>query len=71
VQAEAVVRVNREVFRRVAGREVLAAPMFPVRFGEIGLDAEPSVPRRRLWLWVVLAAAAVAAVAGAIVFLQL
>jgi hypothetical protein len=71
VQAEAVVRVNREVFRRVAGREVLDAPTFPVRFGELGLVAEPPAPRRRLWLWVVLAAAAVAAVAGAIVLLQL
>jgi predicted Zn-dependent protease len=71
VRDEAVLRVNREVFRRAAGREVLAAPMTPLSFRDLGLEPEPSVPRRRLWLWVVLAAAAVAAIAGAVVFLQL
>ena len=71
VRDEAVLRVNREVFRRAAGREVLAASMTPLSFRDLGLEPELSVPRRRLWLWVVLAAAAVAAIAGAVVFLRL
>lgn len=63
----AIARVNRDVFRKAAGPEALAAPMTAIRFGEAGPERPPAEwARRRRALWIAggvilgLAAAAVA-----------
>ena len=70
VSGEAVLRVNREVFRRAAGSEVLAGPMIPLSLGEVAEEPAVAAPgKRRLWPWVALGLLAAAAVAAAIAFL--
>jgi predicted Zn-dependent protease len=64
VRDEGVLRVNREVFRRAAGHEVLAGSMLQASFGEAGPRARPAARRRRRWPWIVLAAAALAVAAA-------
>jgi predicted Zn-dependent protease len=60
IRDEGMLRVNREVFRRAAGREVVGGGMIPASFGDVVPLSRPSDRRRRRWGWIAVATATVA-----------
>jgi predicted Zn-dependent protease len=64
IRDEGVLRVNREVYRRAAGREVIGGAMVPASFGHAGTLSPRSAKRRRRWVGFAVAAAAAAVLAA-------
>jgi predicted Zn-dependent protease len=64
IRDEGVLRVNREVYRRAAGRDVIGGAMVPASFGDAETLSRRSAGRRGRWVWIAVATVAVAVLAA-------